>query len=347
MKAILKNTIILPSLALFAAVAFTACSDWTETESLDIKQPDIENDNPELYAKYLENLRAYKQGDHKLLYVTFDNSRKTPVSQAHHINSLPDSVDYISLEAYDNLVQRELQEIEQVRRKGTQVVYTVSIPSLEIEYRLAKIDYEENADFFTPEFPDFRTWLAPKLDEALACMALGYDGITLHNNGRSSINMTPAELADYKATEELILSKVRETLAAYPGKSFIFRGYPQNLLDKTILSEARCIILPTESANAIGALSVEATMASVRGVPTDRFVVAVNTVSLDAEDVTTGYFTTGRAVTEAAYWAAADAASYTKAGIAILSVQNDYYNRTLVYRYSREAAAIMNPSPKN
>lgn len=47
-------------IAAFSMLALSACSDWTETESIDLGQPDITNQNPELYAKYLQNLREYK-----------------------------------------------------------------------------------------------------------------------------------------------------------------------------------------------------------------------------------------------------------------------------------------------
>ena len=40
-----------------SAFMFTACSDWTETESIGLKQQDVNEQNPELYTKYLENLR--------------------------------------------------------------------------------------------------------------------------------------------------------------------------------------------------------------------------------------------------------------------------------------------------
>ena len=52
--------------AVVAAVSFAACSDWTETESLDMKNPSLETQNPGLYKQYLEALRTYKAGEHKV-----------------------------------------------------------------------------------------------------------------------------------------------------------------------------------------------------------------------------------------------------------------------------------------
>ena len=49
---------------------------------------------------------------------------------------------------------------------------------------------------------------------------------------------------------------------------------------------------------------------------------------------------------EAAYWVTEPSAEFTKAGLAIENMQNDYYNATNTYQYVREAINIMNPAPK-
>ena len=55
---------LFPAVAV-AALSLAACSDWTETESLDINYPSLEEQNPELYKQYLQALRDYKAGEHK------------------------------------------------------------------------------------------------------------------------------------------------------------------------------------------------------------------------------------------------------------------------------------------
>ena len=47
---------LFPAVAV-AVLSFAACSDWTETESLDINYPMLEEQNPELYKQYLKALR--------------------------------------------------------------------------------------------------------------------------------------------------------------------------------------------------------------------------------------------------------------------------------------------------
>ena len=101
----MKNKFKIATL-LFFTTSFTlgACSDWTDIEGIDIKQPNIQEQNPELYTKYLENLRQYKADtEHKKVYAWFDNSEKKSVSRAQHLVDLPDSLDVVSLLCPDNL----------------------------------------------------------------------------------------------------------------------------------------------------------------------------------------------------------------------------------------------------
>ena len=57
MKRYIKNFLF--SAVAVAALSLAACSDWTETESLEINYPSLEEQNPELYKQYLQALRDY------------------------------------------------------------------------------------------------------------------------------------------------------------------------------------------------------------------------------------------------------------------------------------------------
>ena len=46
------------ALAAFSVLALSACSDWTDSESIKLKEPGIDEQSPELYAKYLKNLHT-------------------------------------------------------------------------------------------------------------------------------------------------------------------------------------------------------------------------------------------------------------------------------------------------
>ena len=127
----------------------------------------------------------------------------------------------------------------------------------------------------------------------------------------------------------------------------MFQGYPANLIGQSVLSSCDHIILITNDVTDVAQLGIEALQALMAdGVPADRFIVSASTVSLDTTDKTTGYYNALRALSEAAYWVTEPSAEFTKAGLAIENMQNDYYNATNTYQYVREAINIMNPAPK-
>ena len=76
---------LFPAVAV-AVLSFAACSDWTETESLDINYPTLEEQNPELYKQYLKALRDYKAGEHKVVLVSMDNTTSAPAQRNEHLD---------------------------------------------------------------------------------------------------------------------------------------------------------------------------------------------------------------------------------------------------------------------
>ncbi len=349
MKKILNNRCLV-SLFVMAGCCMmsVSCSDWTDTESLDLDGNKFEQTNPDKYAQYLEELRTYKQSNHKVLYAWMDNVQ-VPTSRAHHLTMLPDSVDVISLLNPDNLPQWTLDEMAQIRKdKGMKVVYTVSYTDLELSYK----NYTDNLEEGT-EAQSFLDFEAEYMDKAIAlCDKYGYDGISFHYMGKGTNHMTEAVKADFLARQEGFMSKVATWVAANPGKMFIFEGTPHFLTDKTILSSASYIVLRTTGSNARDMLSVEVMTAMGNGsIPSDRFIVTVVPISLDPADASTGRFTDGygnrvSAILEAATWVSTPETGFTKAGLGIYGIQTDYYNISLVYRYTRAGISIMNPTPK-
>ena len=95
---------LFPAVAV-AALSLAACSDWTETESLDINYPSLEEQNPELYKQYLQALRDYKAGEHKVVFVSMDNTTSAPAQRNEHLTTMPDSVDIICLMNPDNCIR--------------------------------------------------------------------------------------------------------------------------------------------------------------------------------------------------------------------------------------------------
>lgn len=335
---------------LLAALVFTACSDWREVEPVTLNEADISKQNPELYAAYLESVRSYKQSDHKVMISWFNNSNKVPLSRAHHINVLPDSIDIVSLSHPTNLAQYELDEMEEVRReKGTKFVYDMDFEAIKLIYETMVADMEEKEGEEPVQIPTFVNFLVDTVNQILPLTKeYNYDGIILCYKGKNTLYMTEAEKRLYTSYEKAFIGIAEDWLTRNSDKIILFEGYPQNLLDKSILEKCRYIIIPSSDAVNSSKLTYNIMSANVEGVPSDRFVVSVEAVSLDKDDTKTGYWSDGttRSVTGTSQWAISHHTGYTVAGIGIKNVNNDYFNIARIYPYTCDAIAMMNPSPK-
>ena len=90
---------------------------------MNINTPGIEEQDPAAYAKYLQNLVAYKNSDHKVVYAWFDNSEKTPFSRGQHIADAPDSLDVISMMYPAELADFELADMQTAHAKVPRCIY--------------------------------------------------------------------------------------------------------------------------------------------------------------------------------------------------------------------------------
>lgn len=348
MKSRLKNRITSSALCLATALTVVACSDWTEVESVGVNNPNIAVQNPELYAQYLENLRSYKNSDHQATYVWFDNSIKTPFSRAHHLTDLPDSIDAVVLMHPENLVAYELKEMESIRReKGTKILAATDYDAMKLEYDMMVAEKLTKDPTYVPElFLDVMISQVKSLFQNVD--KYGYDGISIGFKGKGTLHLTGEELKEYTNNGNLFIGMMTDWHERRKEKIFVFEGKPQNLIDKSILAACQLILLPSESATSRDQFTYQVAMAKVAGVPTDRFAVSVSTTSLDETDTKTGYLSDRtRALTSAAQWSIVTYNNYTVAGLGIYNVSNDYYNTSLVYKYTRDAITTLNPSIKN
>ncbi len=328
------------------AFALIACDTWTETESISLKEAEIARDHPELYAAYLANLRDYRNTDHKILYAWFDNITQHPTSRGQRIAAIPDSVDYVNLTNPDELSSWTLSDMQAVRSdKGMKFVYTISYPALEKEYEQYVLQNTEE------ETVDFLAYTADFVDRNLALVGkYGYDGISVLFYGMNTLHLTEAQKTDYLAKEAAFMSKFRTWIDSNPGKTFIFEGNPQNLADKSVLQDAAFIVIRTETLQYAAGLDYQVLLTAGEGVPTDRYVVTVSTRSFDPFDITTGYFYNAENELEtsiplAAGWVVSAEDGFTKAGLGVMNIQNDYYSPVKSYEHVREAIGVMNFSP--
>ena len=344
MRPLCKHLLCMTAVLGFA-VASPSCSDWTEMEEVGVEVPS--DKDSEAYKQYLALLRDYRNSQHKIVYVEFDNVAK-PVSRAHHLESLPDSVDFVLMNNPEVLPEWICTERENLRtQKGIKFLYAVDFEALEAEYEELVAD-EENP--LTDSFVDYSS---ERMDRMFAlCDSLHYDGLTLRYNGKSTLIMTDEQRAEFVARQELILSKTEAWIESHPDHLFFYEGRPEFLLEKKFLQHADYLILTTRDASDVRQLTLRALTSLKPNVPTNNILVAVSTPSLDPSDSATGYFKDANgnsvsALTETAYWVVTNDTEFTKAGMVIASVANDYHNGVYSYNNVRNAMSIMNPTPKN
>ena len=92
MKTIIYKQFIYSLLFLTAFLLPVACDDWNEPEIVDIDINSAKEQNPELWARYMQALRTYKQSEHYLSYAHFDNSPEKSLNEGSYLRSLPDSL---------------------------------------------------------------------------------------------------------------------------------------------------------------------------------------------------------------------------------------------------------------
>ncbi len=348
-------------------VAVVSCSDWTQTESLEIKEkPTLEEQNPALWAQYCEALKEYKASEHKLTFITVANSDKAPNHSTEHLTAMPDSVDYIRI-ASPAVTHPELAaEFKEVAKKGTKVIYTVSYDDIASQWRVL---IDEGGVDLTPREGEselteaqilearFMEYLKEQTSMQIEYAAMyGYDGVEMGYNGVAPASLNEEQLALTKIRQDAFIA-IFDAWKSVDSKQLLFKGHPQNLIDAAILQKCQFITLSTASSTSMDNLTVETLAAAVEGVPSDRFIVEVSMPNFDDPTSSVGYFSGVDpddasqkffALKGAAMWVnEAPIGNYTKAGISLVDAQKDYYGYTVTFARIREAIYIMNPSPKN
>lgn len=345
MKRIIRN-ITFPLALLAVAAGFASCD--TDVESVDINEPGIENQNSQLYQSYLENLRAYKQSDHKMALAWFDNSAKMPASQGQSIIAVPDSIDYLVLGDPADLNGRELYEANQIReQKGTKIAYEVSYTAIKNQYDADKQAFEENADNADKTFTSFNNYLVDSVSARLEAFdRFGYDAIVMTFSAKLKTYMSETEKQEELALENDFLGIAKDWKARHADKDLILCGNPQYVSDADVLSAAKLIVIDCTSTTDQGSAVYNLSKAAVDGVPTEKFVPMVNLYSADDTDTKTGYWGTQYAALDCARLVASENSGFKTAGLAMKNINADYYHANYTYPVVREAISIINPSVK-
>ena len=342
------------------ALLLASCSDWTETESLKLNEPTIETQNPELYEQYLENLRAYKSSAHQVVIASFDNVADLPTSRSQHLTDMPDSLDYICLNNIKEVNEVNAAEFADVHRFGTKVLGLVDFDAIERAWKAILEEEKNNATAdeggegeTTPQ-PDEATRFIEYCEQEVnslieACTAQGVDGIEVNFTGYDLNSLVQEEdIAAETARQAAFFDAVSSWKSTNADKVLLFKGAPQNVMNKAVLNTCKYIIVNAHGAKNLYEMSYLILMASTKDVPTDRFVMGVTTPYLTNAGTYNGELGDGSsAIIAAAQWSVAASADYTKTGISIDGVEQDYYsNVNNVYPNVKEAIDILNPTVK-
>lgn len=356
MKSILKYL----SSALMAAALggmLTACDDWTEPKSVDLDYGTIDKADPAAYAKYLENLRDYRNRPHKKVYAWVENTADGFGSQAARLTAIPDSVDVIVLNNPTNITNQMMDEMKKVRDdKGMQVIYTIDFAAIKADWtalceELAakRLAFEaENPDTDIPaelQDPAFNDYMVDAFDKQLKHFSTyGFDGIMFAFDGKSTLHMEKDELAEYNTQANIFLGIATDWHKRNPAVAIDFLGKPQNITSYALLDEFRTIFLSeslgADSENKYSMIFAQAPAT----IPAEKLGMAASVRALDTNsDPKTGFFGDGSyAVDHLANWAAGQ----NLGAVGVLNVTNDYYLTTGQYSQVRGLIKSVNPIAK-
>ena len=320
----------------------------TDVEPVDINQPGIERQNPELYQRYLASIRAYKASNHKMMMVWFDNSQAVPFTQAQHINAIPDSVDYVVLTQPSMMTKQLLQETDEVRnQKGMKVVFQISCDDIKAAYEAQKKAFIAKNENAGKKFRDFNGFLVDSVNTQLHLVdKYNYDGVIMGFNAKLTSYLNDQEKAEAIALENVFLGISKDWKARHPNKELIMMGRPQHVADKSLLEQARYLIIPSQDEKSVSGVDYLVRKAAVEGVPTDKFIIMANNKSIDETDTKTGYWGKTLAMHGIAKFVAADHIGYTCAGMGLLNANVDYYNASFTYPNLRKVISTINPTVK-
>ena len=121
-----KSIFKLCLLTTFLSVATISCDDWTEMEIHDSQVNGFKEQNPQEYAAYTQNLRAYKATKHAVVYARLDNAPEVSTGEKDFLRALPDSIDIVTMRNADRLSEYDREDMKLVREDyGTKVLYYI------------------------------------------------------------------------------------------------------------------------------------------------------------------------------------------------------------------------------
>lgn len=337
---------------------FTSCSEWTEVESLEIKQQDIREVNAQLYQDYLQDLKTYKSSVHRELIVSFENQQGAPTKSAERLTSLPDSIDIVCLNHPELMTDDVKADMAALHEKGTRLIYLVDYGMMETEWNLR---VEQNSKL-TEE--DALSFISEQTNRLLGyCKQFDIDGIMVDYTGMSTVGMRTEALERYTNRQNMFINIIKEWKGANANRLLAFYGNVQYLIpaNLSLLEMTDYLIVKTAMSPNGDDMMVKMLAAIQAGkdaqteyeghspVPADRFMAAIQLPKDGDKDKVIGYWNTlndaGQKVLAtyaAAQWMRTEIGGLHRKGLFLLNVNNDYYNDT--YAAVRQMIHMMNPN---
>lgn len=304
------------SAVLLMMVGFTACDDWTDPKPVKREVETPQDQDPELWARYMEALKVYKQSPHYVVYGKFANGAEKPVNAGQLLRSLPDSLDMVSLANADKMSEADRQDIAVLHEKGIKVLYC--------------IDYASKAG----ELSDAGK-LGAYLDQAVADAAeLELDGFSF--TGIPIYGGSEAEIKARRDAAKLIVQKLSAVAGEGKESLLVFEGNPAFVAEEDI-AKLSYVVLDTEKTGNVTDLKRQTVLALSRGgLSKERLLLCADVEGEIVNEENVKKQAIGE-LTERV------AALGPLAGLAIANIGKDYYDPTKSYSRTRSAIRLMNP----
>lgn len=335
---IMRNKILVGiSSLLLIGLTTMSCSDWTDVESIDIKY----NESGAKTDAYFSDLRKFKTSTHKVTYAWFDNSVKGDAqSNGQLFEMLPDSIDYICLSSIDEITSKEHEAMAKMKQQlDSKFIGFFDVNAVKEAYDKLAEDGENQPESFS-------SYMKKELDLQLK-KTNSLDGIVVKYLSKNPIYISPEENEIFLEVENTLYASLKDWTTG--GKFFSIQGRPEHYRNKSLLTDAKHIILETHTGyNRSTTVSVILS-ALGEGVPTDKFVLSASAISFSSEEANVGYWLASdgkysiSAMQEVAKLTMATDLGLDLKGISILNSGNDYYNTNQRYLNVRRSLSIINP----
>ena len=300
---------------LLALFATASCSDLTDQKAVGIDPQHAKEQNPELWARYMEALRTYRQSEHFITYGSFDNGTEKPKNEGAYLRSLPDSLDIVTPTHPESLTSYDYEDILLLQEKSIKVLYLV--------------DYTAQMSTLT-DAAKLGAWL----DKAIATASqLGMNGFAI--KGTPLYGGTEAEQAARREAAKLIVSKLSAGLR--DDDLLIFEGDPA-FVDTDDLDKLDYVVLNTATiANAVDLKLYVTNVINNLALAKDKLLLSAKVgsklVSEEGDKLDAVANMTDRVISVGPL-----------GGLAIYNLSDDYFHTGMNYEVTRKAIQMMNSS---